>query len=117
MQQDGTRSGWAWSLEGTRKKGVGSAIGLTKTEAECLAVLSALEPLPDGAPVEVCSDSAALGYQFENPHRHNGRRSLSLFARMNVEVQERKFELEFAWRPYTQKPAFRRLLRALERVI
>ena len=61
---NGSGSGFAWTKVDTGKKQVRRIGGLTKEEAEYMALIGALEYVGDGSTVEVCVDSPVVSDQF-----------------------------------------------------
>jgi ribonuclease HI len=70
IHTDGSAGGRiAWLRQDTQQRHVESIPGLTNNEAEYRAILSALEAVPNGAHVEVMSDSTVCVMQLLNKYR------------------------------------------------
>jgi ribonuclease HI len=67
---DGSAGGRiAWLRQDTQERHVEDVPGVTNNEAEYLAILSALKPLPNGTHVEILSDSTICVMQLLGKYR------------------------------------------------
>jgi hypothetical protein len=102
---DGTGAVVAWVNQDSRKKRVRIMPDLSKPEAEYLAVLSAVESVPQDAQVEIGCSSPLLCCQFDERCVARGHKIVRLLARIRTIIHARRLEVGLWCLPRALNPA------------
>lgn len=94
---DGKGSGFAWIRQDTGEKHIQRQDGLTNNEAEYMAVLAALEVLPNGTVVEVLCDSSLVANQFCGVYNAVNARLVQLLSNLRDLISRKKLDVNIRW--------------------
>jgi len=107
--RDGGQGVFSWVDETTGKKHLERIPRASKIEAEYCGLLSALGTLPDGARVEIVSDSALLCGQVHDVSPVRGPRVRALSVQTLIVIRRRRLDVTVLCAPRSDNRAWTRL--------
>ncbi len=102
---DGEGSGYAWVCPDSNERLVKRVAGLTNNQAEYRGFLSALEYPPEGAIVDMCSDSQLICSQFSGAYRVKDEALQILLSEVRAVISRKRLQLTLRWVPRNQNLA------------
>jgi ribonuclease HI len=102
---DGKGSGYGFLRTDTGEKQVTREDGLTNNQAEYKGIILALESLPRGTVVEVCTDSEVICAQLNRTYSVRNPKLALLWNDVQEVIQRKSLKTTFVWVPRQENPA------------
>lgn len=102
---DGKGSGYAFLRTDTGEKQVVREDGLTNNQAEYKGILLALESLPQGTIVEVCTDSQVICAQLNRQYAVRDPKLADMYESIQGVIKRKSITVSFLWVPRAENLA------------